>query len=266
MACVDFSFVKFGDCSSQPSKLTIDVNQMSSQIIDSVMKTTTIAETEAVVSQDQNIVIRGPCCSPIKIDQLTQISLKEDTKIDTTFSVKIANQIKSNIDDMLNSKKNLLDSLVGEGKSGKFVNTVKQSVQTMISTTGFQESIINAFNKSIGAQVQNVEINCSDTYPMPPPPESSNMPRSGCLISQKFLLELEVNNLFKNVFSFVMNDPNVQETIKEISNETLQYKKFTPIEQSIQPWYKEYKTVFILILIMFFLPTIISIISKIIKK
>jgi hypothetical protein len=266
MACVDFSFVRFGDCSAKPSKLTIDVNQLSSQIIDSVMKTTTISQTDAIVSQEQNITIRGPCCSPVKIDQLTEISLKEDTKIDTTFSIKIANQIKTNIDGLVDSKKSLLDSLVGEDKSATFTNSVKQSVQSIINTSGFQESIINSFNKTIGAQIQNVEITCSDTYPMPPPPENSNLPDSACLISQKFLLQLEINNLFKNVFTFVLSDPNVKEAIKEISNETLKYKQFTPIEKAIEPWYKEYKTLLILLFILFFLPSIISIITKIIKK
>jgi hypothetical protein len=101
---------------------------------------------------------------------------------------------------------------------------------------------------------------------MPPPPENSNLPDSSCLISQKFLLQLEINNLFKNVFTFVLSDPNVKEAIKEISNETLKYKQFTPIEKAIEPWYKEYKTLLILLFILFFLPSIISIITKIIKK
>jgi hypothetical protein len=53
--CVDLSFIKFGECKTPESTLSVDVNKISKTISDSIMSSITTSETNVVVVQNQNV-------------------------------------------------------------------------------------------------------------------------------------------------------------------------------------------------------------------
>ena len=81
--CIDLSFIEFGDCKSPSSTATIDLNNISKNISDSIMNSITEQSSKTVSVQRQNVIITGNCCSTINVSQNTNLKVIDVTKIDS---------------------------------------------------------------------------------------------------------------------------------------------------------------------------------------
>jgi hypothetical protein len=265
MACVDLSFIRFGDCPESYTKTTFNINNLSKQVVNSVMSSVSTTETVVISSQEQNVIIRGSCCSQLKIDQTADIKVLDKTKVDATFKVQIGSQIKNLLTDEMNKKLPELAVLAGEENAGNLINTINTSISNVTETTSFQESIDTVLNKIVTVQLQNVNIECSDYIPMPPPTDTT-LPKSTCLINQTFLAQIEINTLFEKVFSLISGDPNVIDAVNKIREQIFNEDMTEKIENRPKTWFQKEINTLIMIFLVFFIPIIISIIAKIIKK
>ena len=265
MGCVDLSFVSFGDCPEPYTKSTFNINNLSKQVVDSVMSSVSTSETVIISSQEQNVIIRGSCCSQLKIDQKADIKVLDKTKVDATFTAKIGSQIKNLLTDEMNKKLPELSIFVGDENAGNLITTINTAIENTTQTTSFQESIDTVLNKVISTQLQNINIDCSDYVPMPPPTDES-LPKTTCLINQTFLAQIEINTLFEKVFSTIAGDPRVVDAVNKIREKIFNEDMTEKIDNRPKTWFQKEISTLTMIFLVFFIPIIISIIAKIIKK
>jgi hypothetical protein len=213
--CVDLSFIKFGECKTPESTLSVDVNKISKTISDSIMSSITTSETNVVVVQNQNVNVIGSCCSPIKIKQDAALKVIESTSINVSMVSNILNQMKNQYNNEIDKVQPQLNKITGDNIGKNITTSIKESMSKTIQDESIQNSLKEKLLNIIASQTQNVQINCSDYIPVPSSRDGS------CTITQDFLLQLEINNVFEDIFSQVMVDPSVIDAINQYTEKSL---------------------------------------------
>jgi hypothetical protein len=176
MGCVDFGVFVIGTCSRDPTAdIKIEVNKISKQVANSVMENLNEEQTTIISSQNQNINIKGSCCFPLKIEQNASVKVINTSKIDIKMVSDIADSFKKQTIDEVDKATNSLKNIAGEEIGTKLSFALKKSIENVSDSSTFKKSIKEKISNTFINQGQNINIECSSIYPMPPPPSESGL-------------------------------------------------------------------------------------------
>jgi len=229
--CVDLSFVKFGTCKNPESTLSVNVNSISKNVSDTIMNSVTSTNTDVIVVQNQNVNIIGSCCSPLKVSQEANLKVLESNSINVSMVTNILNQMRDGYSKDLDKVQPALDKITGENLGKNITTSIKQSMTKLMQDESVQNSLREKLVSVIASQNQNVQVNCSEYIPIPSNKDGS------CTITQEFLLQLEINNVFEDIFSKVIVDPNVVDAINAYTENSLVYTQ-SMIQGEFVPFWK----------------------------
>ena len=263
MACINLGFTSIGCSKNEKASVSIDTQKVSKTVANSIMNSISDEKTVVVSSQNQNVSIKGSCCSPIIIDQNAQLKVINTSKMDVKMISDIAIKFKNNLNQELESKTNELNSLLGQQVGGQLTAAIKNSVTKISESNNFKSSIQKKISETFANQGQNIVIDCGEELSTPKPPPGSGLPDTGCYISQSFLYEQLANNIMETMMSDIIKDEKVDEIITKISQ-----KEITPtlqrtgkFERTPLSWFESNIELIGLILLVFFIPLIIKFIK-----
>ena len=216
MACINLGFTSIGCSKNEKASVSIDTQKVSKTVANSIMNSISDEKTVVVSSQNQNVSIKGSCCSPIIIDQNAQLKVINTSKMDVKMISDIAIKFKNNLNQELESKTNELNSLLGQQVGGQLTAAIKNSVTKISESNNFKSSIQKKISETFANQGQNIVIDCGEELSTPKPPPGSGLPDTGCYISQSFLYEQLANNIMETMMSDIIKDEKVDEIITKI--------------------------------------------------
>jgi hypothetical protein len=263
---VQLAFVEFGDCKSPSSTATIDLNNISKNVSDTIMNSVTEQASKTVVVQKQNVIITGSCCSEIEINQNTNLKVVDTTQINSEMVSNILNNMKEQYNSELNKIEPNITEIMGDNIGKNVTTTIQQSIEKAIQNTSVQNSLKQNLKKTIGSQTQNINIQCSEYLPTPSTNENA---KTVCKIDQSFLLQQTINNTFEDIFKQVSVDPNVIDSINSYTEKRLTEigKPLNEIDTNqlkpIEIWWKN-STVYTIVGFVFFI-LLLRIIVRLIK-
>ena len=263
MACINLGFTSIGCSKNEKSSVSIDTQKVSKTVANSIMNSISDEKTVIVSSQNQNVSIKGSCCSPIVIDQSAQLKVINTSKMDVKMVSDIAIKFKDGMTKELDAKANEMNSLLGSQVGGQLTAAIKNSVTKISESNNFKNSIQKKISETFANQGQNINIECGEEIPTPKPPVGSGLPDTGCYISQSFLYEQLANNIMETMMSDIIKDEKVDEIISKISqkNITPQLQKIGKFERTPMSWFETNIETIGLILLVFFIPLIIKFIK-----
>ena len=206
MACINLGFTSIGCSKNEKASVSIDTQKVSKTVANSIMNSISDEKTVVVSSQNQNVSIKGSCCSPIIIDQNAQLKVINTSKMDVKMISDIAIKFKNNLNQELESKTNELNSLLGQQVGGQLTAAIKNSVTKISESNNFKSSIQKKISETFANQGQNIVIDCGEELSTPKPPPGSGLPDTGCYISQSFLYEQLANNIMETMMSDIIKD------------------------------------------------------------
>lgn len=262
MGCVDFGVVVIETVLKNPtSDVKIEVNKISKQVANSIMENLNEEQTNIISSQNQNINIQGSCCFPIKIEQNASVKVINTSKIDIKMVSDIADSFKKQTIDEVDKATNSLKNIAGEDIGTRLTFALKKSIENVSESSTFKKSIKEKISNTFINQGQNINIECSSIFPMPPPPPESGLSDSGCYISQSFVLEQVCTNIMETMMVDVVSNPDVDSLLAEISSKDIYIKsvKTGGFQREELSWWDTNKNIFIIILFVFLIPLLIKI-------
>ena len=262
MVCVDIGIVKFGSCSTSPSaNAKIDVQKVSKQVASSIMNSINEENSVVVSSQNQNVSVKGSCCSPIIISQEANMKIINTTKMDIKMITDIANSFKKDMIKEVDSATSGLKNILGPDVGTRLTATMKKSIENVTSSTNFKQSIQKKMSETFANQGQNINIDCGETLPTPTPPPGTGLPDTGCYISQSFLMEQVSNNIMETMMSDISADPQMDAILSEISKSKIKVEtsKRGGLEKEEVSWWISNKNMIIVVLLVFLIPLLVKI-------
>lgn len=203
--CIDLNFIQFGDCKSPSSTATIDLNNISKNVSESIMNSITEQSSKTIAVQRQNVIITGSCCSTINVSQNTNLKVIDITKINSEMVSNILSLMKEQYNSQLDNIQPNMISLMGDNIGKNVTTSIKQSIEKAIENSSVKYSLKKSLKNTIGSQTQNVNIQCSEYLATPG--------GSVCNIDQTFLLQQTINNVFEDIFKEVNVDPTFIDAI-----------------------------------------------------
>jgi hypothetical protein len=258
MSCIDLYISSLGqNCDNASNSTSIfNFENISSDIVNSVMSSNIFIENNFISIQNQNVNIDGSCCGQLDITQSGEIKVIDIAKIDIEFSTNIAKQINGKIKEQLTNNKKLINNVLGPNQGGKLFNLITNKLEKITESNSIKQSIIQLFSTTITSQNQNVNIICSQKIPMPT--------KSGkCVISQSFLLESVINNVIEIIMKDIISDSEINKFLLGLSNK---FVKDPSLEFKEQLWYYKYIDYIKLIIFIFVIPVIIRLLYNLTKK
>jgi hypothetical protein len=256
--CIDLKFIQFGDCKSPSSTATIDLNNISKNVSESIMNSITEQSSKSVSVQRQNVIITGNCCSTINVSQNTNLKVIDVTKIDSQMISNILGSMKDQYNSQLDNIQPNMINLMGDNIGKNVTTSIKQSIEKAIENSSVKYSLKKSLKNTIGSQTQNVNIQCSEYLESPG--------GTVCNIDQTFLLQQTINNVFEDIFKEINVDPGFIDAVNGYTEKKL-IEIGKPINEintnPIVPFWKN-QNVYIITSIIFLI-IILRIITKIIQ-
>jgi len=260
-----------GDCSNkqdiQKTKNTIIQNSSRS-----VQQSMTSNESTTVNLQQQkvNLINKRPgCCDPFVVSQQANIKMINTNKDTSNMATNMMQSVISDMQTQMNASQSA-ESDIGATPTGQSLKMAINDALTQISTS---EDIKNAvkenMSETFNLQSQEINIVCGD-YTMPPPPKgqvtgkdnttgqtvTTELPDTGCYLTQDFLFEQVANNTFETIMSSVLENENVAKAMDAVVTE--QKSKAKGIGSIISSIFGAYTMIVIAVIIgaIIFIPLI----------
>ena len=227
--------IQLGDCGGGNSKdIKVSVKSTSITNMNNSLKSLQSQETNTTLNQQQNIAVIGNCCQPLKIAQDLKATVIDTSKMSVSFKSQMANQLSKDVDKAMEEAEKTVNDLLKNEAGGKLRAAVNTTLTKMNSQNKVANIISEKVTNTIANQGQNIYINCgSGDIKTPPPPDSANMPDTGCYITQDFIFSQVTNNVMEAVFNSISNEPEVEAVLNEIAKET-QEKVITTEEPKLE--------------------------------
>ena len=262
MGCINLGLFILGTCSASPSlNAKVDVQKVSKQVANTIMNSINEENSSIVSSQTQNISIKGSCCSPIVIDQTASLKVVNTSKMDVKMITNIADSFKKETIKEVDSAANTLNTLLGTSMGPRVTASVKKAIENVTESNNFKQSIQKKMSETFANQGQNINIDCGENIPTPPPPKDTGLPDTGCYITQSFLMEQVSNNIMETMMSDLLNDPQLEELLSQISKKNIKIEgvKSGGFERQTLSWWDSNKQIFLIILFVFLVPLLVKI-------
>lgn len=229
--CIDLSFIKFGNCKSPQSTMSVDVSSISKQVSQTLMETVNTTESNTISIQNQDISIDGSCCASLTIEQDAQLKIIDKTSINQTMIVSMLQDMYQKYSEDLNRVQPGINTLMGNNIGQQITSSIKLSFVKAIENESIQSSFQSKLVKTIGNQSQSIQIKCNSYIPTDF--------QGKCNITQEMIIQMEIINMFEEIFLFIRSDPQVHKAIREYT--TQQINKTTQMQTTIKPYFYHYK-------------------------
>jgi hypothetical protein len=262
MGCIKIGVMQMGGCSDNPSlNVKIDIDKVSRQVATSIQDSLNEENTTVVLSQNQNISIIGSCCNPIKISQEASMQVINTSKIDIKMVNNISDYFKKEMLEESEKAIPALNNILGQELGGKLSVNLKTAIEKVSESSNFKKNIQKKINETFANQGQNIIVNCGENIPPPPPPSETGLPPTGCYITQSFLLEQVSNNIMETMMSDIIDDPEMQDVLQEITKKNigLDIIKRSGFDKKKFSWFETNKTIIFVVILVLLIPLIVKI-------
>ena len=229
--CIDLSFIKFGNCKSPESTMSVDVSSISKQVSQTLMETVNTTESNTISIQNQDISIDGSCCTSLSIVQDAQLKIIDKTSINQTMIVSMLQDMYQKYSEDLNRVQPGINTLMGNNIGQQITSSIKLSFVKAIENESIQSSFKSKLIKTIGNQSQSIQIKCNSYIPTDF--------QGKCNITQEMIIQMEIINMFEEIFLFIRSDPQVHKAVQTYT--TQQINKTTNPQSTIKPYFYYYK-------------------------
>lgn len=235
--CLNLGFTKMGNCTEGQSKISIDTDSLSVNVSEFIMSAVLESTTDTAILQDQNITIRGKCCSnSLTIEQGAKLKIIDKTKFTVNFAQDILKKMAEEYNKKLEASSPYIDQIFGNQHGQPIKTAIKTSIINSSQTTMSQSALTQTLNTVIGNQYQTIIIKCNEYLP----------DNTTCVINQNFLLKQVITNTYEVIFKQVLVDPEVVNAI----NNGLANRFRQSILVYTEPWWKNTLTIVILFSIL----------------
>jgi hypothetical protein len=262
MGCVKLGVMQIGGCSENPSlNVKIDVDKVSRQVASSIQNSLNEENTNVVLTQNQNVSVKGSCCNPLKISQEASMTVINTSKMDIKMVTDIADTFKKDMITEAEGALPALKNLLGQEIGTRLSVNLKTAITNVTESSNFKKNIQKKMNETFASQGQNIVIDCGENMRTPPPPVEVGIPDTGCYISQKFLLEQVSNNIMETLMSDILDDPAMQEVLTDISKKNIEVDiiRRSGFEKQEFSWWNNNKKIMIIVFLFFLIPLVVKI-------
>jgi hypothetical protein len=208
--------MSIGNCDRGSSKVEIKATDTSINNLNNSLKSLQTQDTSVALNQIQNVSVTGNCCQPLIISQNLKAIVVDDSKMNISFMTQIAMNLTRDINKTMENSEVDLNNKFGGNRGTNLKVSVENALKKMNSKSAIANIIQEKVSKTLASQGQRVYITCGEELKTPPPPPSSNLPDTGCYVTQDFIFSQTTNNIMEAVFSALSLDDGIINAVKDI--------------------------------------------------